>query len=362
MISILAACWRTCADGGRAGVTGRLLLGLLVPISFPYVLIQHLRAALYRTGLLKSRRLPRPVISVGNITVGGTGKTPVTAFIARLLLAQGARVAVLSRGYGGTREGDTAIVSNGREIFLTPHECGDEPYLIATTVPGLMVVMGSDRYRAGMMALEQLSPDIFLLDDGFQHLRLHRDLNILLLDSARPFGNGWTLPAGLLREPAGAARRADLVIRTRCEPEVPVTPVSLDRPTCIASHRIIELTPLAGGPPLAPEALQGEQIIAFAGIATPEQFFSGLAAQGLRLTATVAFPDHAVYDEPRIGVITAALTQAGEHAWAVTTEKDGVKLSALPHGLAGRILLARLEVALHDPAPLEALLYNLLQK
>jgi tetraacyldisaccharide 4'-kinase len=146
---------------------------------------------LYRIGILETRKLPRLVISIGNIAVGGTGKTPVTAHLARLIMAQGLKVAVLSRGYGGTLEGQTAIVSDGREITLSADQCGDEPFLLAKSVPGLAVVIGSDRYAAGQLALKGFDTDIFLLDDGFQHLRLHRDLNILLLDCSRPFGNGW---------------------------------------------------------------------------------------------------------------------------------------------------------------------------
>ena len=173
------------------------------------------------------------MVSIGNITVGGTGKTPVTAYIARFLLAQGYRVAVLSRGYGGSLEGQTCVVSDGLTIMLSAVECGDEPYLLASTVPGLMVVIGTDRYAAGQLAIEQLAPDIFLLDDGFQHLRLHRDLNILLQDFSRPFGNGLTLPAGILREPSSAASRADLVIFTRA-PKGATIPVDTGAvPSCM---------------------------------------------------------------------------------------------------------------------------------
>lgn len=193
------AYWRGLASGSRTGRVDTLVLLFLTPWALLYSLAQRLRAELYRSGIVKTHRLPRPVVSIGNITVGGTGKTPVTAYIARFLMAQGYRVAVLSRGYGGSLEGQTCVVSDGATIMLSARECGDEPYLLASTVPGLMVVIGTDRYTAGQVAMQQLSPDIFLLDDGFQHLRLHRDLNILLLDYSRPFGNGWTLPAGILR-------------------------------------------------------------------------------------------------------------------------------------------------------------------
>ena len=176
----------------------------------------RLRALFYEIGIFRVKRLPLPVISVGNITMGGTGKTPTVILIARELMARGKRVAVLTRGYGGSLEGETRIVSDGEKLFLSPAEAGDEPCLLASSLPGLMVVMGSDRYRAGCLALKELSPDCFILDDGFQHQRLGRDLDILLLDGTAPFNNGWTLPAGFLREPISAVSRADLVILTRC--------------------------------------------------------------------------------------------------------------------------------------------------
>lgn len=357
----LAAYWRTLATGTRADVLARLVQLLLVPPSLVYSLLQRLRAGLYRVGLLRSRRLPRPVISIGNITVGGTGKTPATAYIARLLLAQGLRVAVLSRGYGGSREGQTVVVSNGSEMFLSAEECGDEPFLLASTIPGLMVVIGSDRHAAGLLAMERLMPDVFLLDDGFQHLRLQRDLNILLLDYARPFGNGWCLPAGLLREPKCAAHRADLVILTRCPDGATAAAVVPDRPHCCARHLLGTTLPLAGGKTLRLDVLRGKKIVAFAGIAEPDAFFAGLRSHGLNLVATLSFPDHATYDDDTLHAIADTFRVSGADV-ALTTEKDGVKLTALPGELADKIRLARLELTMDDPTPLTILLRNLLQK
>lgn len=245
----LATYWRGLATGSRNTTAGLTLLAALVPAALAYGLLQRLRAALYRSGFVASRRLPRPVVSIGNIAAGGTGKTPVTAHIARLLIGQGLSVAVLSRGYGGTLEGRCAVVSDGTSMLMTAEECGDEPYLLASTMPGLIVVIGPDRYQAGCLALERLNVDIFLLDDGFQHLRLQRDLDILLLDCAKPFGNGWTLPAGLLREPPAAVRRADLIIRTRC-PEVDIPPVAVGIPTISSRHELADAVPLMGGVPI----------------------------------------------------------------------------------------------------------------
>lgn len=353
--------WRELANGTRTGPADRLLITLLTLLSLVYSLAQRLRAALYHIGILKTRRLPRPVISIGNITVGGTGKTPVTAYIARILLERGHRVVVLSRGYGGSLEGHTVVVSDGDTVMLGPGECGDEPFLLASTLPGLMVVIGTDRYAAGMLAMQQLSPDLFLLDDGFQHLQLHRDLNVLLLDCSRPFGNGWTLPAGLLREPLSAVQRADLVIHTRCrEGELSSTPLP-GVPNCYARHRISELVPLTGGIPIPAAVLAEKKVLAFAGIAEPARFFDDLRALGLNLAHTIRFPDHACYSEADIAAISEAWHTCGAQA-AITTAKDGVKLRGQWHGTDQQILLAQLELVIDDPAALTASLRNLLQK
>lgn len=351
--------WRGLASGSRTGPADRIFLLLLTPLACLYSLAQRLRAGLYRSGVLKTLPLPRPVVSVGNITVGGTGKTPVTAYIARFLLAQGYRVAVLSRGYGGSLEGQTCVVSDGATIMLGAAECGDEPYLLASTVPGLMVVIGTDRYSAGQLAMRQLSPDIFLLDDGFQHLRLHRDLNILLLDFSRPFGNNLTLPAGILREPSSAARRANLIIYTRA-PESASIPAGSGNITATAScHTLADLLPLSGGAPVPFSSCLGRKVLAFAGIADPDSFFAGLRARGLHLVQTINFPDHVVYSRERCDEIAAAMRGSGAD-FLVTTEKDGVKLKGLSGEDARRTLLARLELTLENPAELKDMLINLL--
>ena len=357
----LATYWRGVANGTRCGILGQLLKMSLVPFSLIYAFLQSLRAWLYHCGILSVRPLPRPVVSIGNITVGGTGKTPVTAHIASLLLAQGLKVVVLSRGYGGTCEGTTAIVSDGSKLLLTPEECGDEPYLLASTIPGLIVVIGTDRHAAGMLAMKSLSPDIFLLDDGFQHIRQHRDLNILLLDFNRPFGNGWCLPAGLLREPECAVTRADLIISTRCpRGGVPalLMPATL---SCTARHELIDAVSLAHGEVHSFESLNDKKLMAFAGIADPDSFVMGLNARGLNVVATLELPDHTVYSEAIVTRVKNALLESGAD-FAITTEKDGVKLKHLQDHISCRILLARLKVVIDDPAPLMSLLRNLLQK
>jgi tetraacyldisaccharide 4'-kinase len=351
--------WREVASGKRCESIDRVLLLFLTPAAWLYALILRLRALLYQWRIFKSFRLPRPVVSIGNITVGGTGKTPVTACIARLLLAQGYRVAVLSRGYGGSLEGQTCVVSDGASVMLSAAECGDEPYLLATTVPGLMVVIGTDRHAAGQLAMQQLSPDVFLLDDGFQHLRLHRDLNILLQDFSRPFGNGLTLPVGLLRESAAAAGRADLVIFTRAPEGAALPAHTTGIPVCVSSHTLADLLPLDNDTPVPFSHVTGCSVLAFAGIADPESFFAGLRAKGLQLVQTLSFPDHVAYSKERCDEIADAMRACGAD-YLVTTEKDGVKLKGLSRDNRARTLLARLELTFDNPELLKQMVAGLL--
>jgi len=338
-------------QGRRNGFCAQLMAFLLLLPSYVYGVLMLQRAWCYRSGVCKVRRLPRPVISVGNLTLGGTGKTPVTAWIARSLLGQGLRVAVLSRGYGGTLEGQVAVVSDGQMILLTPDQCGDEPYLLASTVPGLMVVIGSDRFQAGQLALQRLQPDIFLLDDGYQHLRLQRDLNILLMDCRRPLGNGRLLPAGPLREPASASQRANVVVYTRCTTiDVPAT-IDLQVPHCLARHRIASFRRLDDDTELQPEQLQGDKVAAFAGIADPQAFFDGLQQRGLVLSATLGLADHEAYGSGTRARLEQFIQDTGA-TWLLTTEKDGVKLRQLAPDWLPRVVTARLELVFDDDTPL----------
>jgi tetraacyldisaccharide 4'-kinase len=348
--------FRQLWDGKRNKPADRLLLNLLKPLSIPYAQALRLRAAAYAAGMFRSFRLAKPVVSVGNLTVGGTGKTPMVAYLARWFMARGKRVAVLSRGYGGSRQGELSIVSDGGTILLTAGEAGDEPFLLACSVPGLCVVIGADRYRAGLLALERLAPDIFILDDGFQHIRLRRDLNLLLLDGCKPFGNGRTLPAGSLREPLSAVERADMVIYTRCERGKPL-PVT-GKPSCAAFHRLTGALPLPGGGALPFHALTPLRGAAFAGIADPAAFFESLEREGVNPVATLPFPDHCRYEEADIAALLR-VKEASRADFMITTGKDAVKLSPYLERL-GTVYAAALELCFADPRPLEAVLEKLL--
>ncbi|MHC1699099.1 MAG: tetraacyldisaccharide 4'-kinase [Geobacteraceae bacterium] len=320
--------FRELWEGKRRTWVDLLVVALLVPCALAYSVVLRIRSFFYCRGILQSFCLGVPVISVGNLSVGGTGKTPMTVLLARMLIARGRRVVVLSRGYGGAGGNAVRIVSDGSRILLPVTEAGDEPVLLARSVPGLIVITCSDRYRGGLEALKRFQPDIFLLDDGFQHLRLQRNLNILLLDALRPFGNGWTLPAGLLREPLSAVRRADLIVYTRAD-GVSACPAIGNIPVCRSSHRLAGVVSLRGGERTSFSVFAGKKGVACAGIADPAAFFAALTREGLDLAATLAFQDHCFYDRTERAEMCRVMKETGAD-FLITTEKDAVKLAALP--------------------------------
>ncbi|MFN0088271.1 MAG: tetraacyldisaccharide 4'-kinase, partial [Blastocatellia bacterium] len=237
------------------------------------------RIGLYRRGVFATRRLAAPVISVGNLTVGGTGKTPCVAFLARLLREEGLSVAILSRGYKRASRGRVEV-SDGREILCSPADAGDEPYLLARSCPGARVIVDPNRYAAGRWLEERAPVSVFLLDDGFQHLRLGRDLNLLLWDGAESPAEARMVPFGRLREPLGGFARADAVIVTRTDERTDRAAIQAavarygrpGTPVFFAAHDVTSLVRLDGGAPLAPDALAGRPVAAFSGIARPDRF------------------------------------------------------------------------------------------
>ena len=309
--------------------------GLLRVPAAVYGLAIRLRMAVYHWGILRSRRLAGFVLSVGNVTAGGTGKTPAVELLARWAREQGYRPAVLSRGYGGNYREPVHVVSDGRDTFGDARECGDEPVLLARRLDGVPVVLARRRHRAGSYALEQFGRDFLILDDGFQHLALVRDFNLLLLDAETPFGNGRLLPAGSLREPLSALRRADAFILTRCrrmdsgsvaEDELarrcPHTPVFR------AQHAPGELVFPSDGSTQPPGFLAGRTVAAFAAIARPEEFRHTLTDLGADLVAFRAFRDHHRLTAHEWSSLIAEHQRCRAQI-LVTTEKDWVRLSAM---------------------------------
>lgn len=297
---------------------------ILYSLSVIYGIAVRLRLLLYRAGVLRTKRVPCPVISVGNITVGGTGKTPVAIFIASLLKESGKRVVVLSRGY---KRGGKSIetVSDGRDILLGPKMSGDEPHLIAKRLQGVPVVVGADRVKAALYAIEKFSPDVIVLDDGFQHIRLERDFNILLTDPVKGFGR-YLLPRGILREPVEGIGRASLVMgRGFSKPDMELIK-RFKLPVMEYEYRPTGLIDVKDGGSMGVEYLKGRKVLAFCAIANPESFFSTLEGLGAEVTDRVLFPDHHGYTQKDLDTVMGR--REGSQV-LITTEKDAVKFEGL---------------------------------
>lgn len=304
----------------------------LTPIASVYERLVRGRNWGYRSGLLATRRLACPVISVGNLTVGGAGKTPAVAAIARKLQAAGRRVVILSRGYGGRHPGGLAVVSDYEAVRLGPAKAGDEPYLLARSLPGIPVVIGKARARAGEQAYQQFTPDLFLLDDGFQHRALARDLDILLINAPNPWGSGHLFPRGSLREPIRELRRAHLIILSRVDEARDIQPlVAFIRqlhpqvPILTAIHEGRGWWDVNQGQRLDPAGIPDGPLYAFCGIAYPQSFFFRLSVLGLHLAGVRAFADHHRFSAADLHALEAAARATGAKA-LVTTEKDAVRL------------------------------------
>jgi tetraacyldisaccharide 4'-kinase len=319
------------------------------PLSLLYGGVVRTRAALYASGRLRSRVLARPVVSVGNITFGGTGKTPFVEFLARRLKFEGLRPAILSRGYGRLSKAPL-LVSRGEGPLVSPGEGGDEPVALARRLPGVAVAVAPQRFEAARLT-EPLSCDVFLLDDGFQHLALKRDANLLLLDARDPFGGGSLPPGGRLREPLDAIRRADAIVFTRVErglpsPEAERTVALLcpETPVFHAAVRADGLRDEAGSPVDAGEVSR-RRCVAVCGVAEPSGFDAALRRLDLAAEETFVFSDHHRYSDKELTRIRQTADRTGA-AFLVTTEKDAVKLYgrvSLP------VVTVHLEVELQEP-------------
>jgi tetraacyldisaccharide 4'-kinase len=292
------------------------------------------REWLYGRGLLKSRALPCRVVSIGNLTVGGTGKTPAVEVAVQTLVAFGHRPAVVSRGYGRSTRG-VQVVADAASISLDPEESGDEPFLLARRLPGIPVVVGSNRHDAARVAIEKFGVTAIVLDDAFQHRTLAKDLEIVMARAQRPWGNGRLLPAGPLREPLASLARADLVVATGAlgpggarevveavdehAPRVPVLTATLVPSECWEAGRM---------QPISLAALGGKRFAAFAGIASPAAFAATLRSTGAVVEELAEFADHHWYAADDVARLDARAAELGVEA-LITTEKDWVRLRRL---------------------------------
>ncbi len=354
----LAGWHKRLAETGPDGLGERFLAALLIPCGWLYGLLMGGRAAWYRSGLQPAYRAPVPVIAVGNLAAGGTGKTPVVDFIIKQLLARGRRPAIVSRGYGGSGVPGGGLVSagDGRGPLVAAAACGDEPYLLARRNPQAMVLVAPRRADGMARAVAEHGADVIVLDDAFQHLAVARDLDIVLLDARRPLSNGRVLPAGRLREVPAALARADLLVLTRSSGEErPLLPVT--KPLLHCRHALDPTARSLAGDERRLDQLGGRPVFAFAGIADPEAFFAALRGAGLTLAGTLPLADHVVYDRATLARLRAAAAGA---EILVTTEKDGVKLRA--DDLQLPCYEVPVTVVFAEAAPFAAQLERLLEK
>ena len=292
-------------------------------------------------GLKNRKRLPRVVISIGNLTVGGTGKTPAVIALAEEAKKRGHQPCILTRGYKGKAKGP-CVISNGDGPLLGVEEAGDEAFLMAEKLKNIPVIKGNDRYEAGMFALNASIPEpsLFILDDGFQHWILNRDMDILLIDSTNPFGNRTLLPFGILREPLTEINRADVIVITKTPSHIAGSPWGEDdliheireynreAPLYISSHLPVGLK-TTSGQDLPLEVISGKTVFGFCGIGNPDSFKHTLAAIHAQVRGFMVFRDHHPYSERDIRRICNRAKECAAD-WIVTTEKDIMRLKDFP--------------------------------
>ncbi len=314
------------------------------PLSPLYSAAMKLRALLYQKNILTSQRLEVPVISVGNLSMGGTGKTPMVIYLGRFLAERGFRPAVVSRGYHGKAKGPVNIVSDGNQILMQPYEAGDEPVLISTRLPGTVVATGKKRSLVGEEVIRAHDCNLVLMDDGFQHLKLDRDIDLVLFDADHFAGNSRVFPGGELREPVSALHRCDAFIITgvteynlgragKCEELLQERfggkPVYKMSPTYSNFYRY-DISPSSINKSVVARSDIPEYLFAFSGIAQADRFYKMAEQQGITLAGRKSFRDHHLYGADDIMNLTHLAIQAGAEGF-LSTEKDIVKFSETHH-------------------------------
>lgn len=333
---------------------------ILVPLSTIYSAVTRARLAAYRRGLFPVSKLAAPVISVGNLTTGGTGKTPLVEWVCRTIYAvaherwrEGKSVCVLTRGYGRANPKTQVVVSNGLELRASELQAGDEPFLLASNLLGVAAVISNpDRVAAGEWAIEKLQSGVFVLDDAFQHLRLFRDLDIVTIDATNPWGGG-LIPRGRLREPLGGLSRADCVVITRTEQ---VEQISLIKDTIrriagnvpvFSSRMLTSGFRRVDSEPINTATLLSQPIGAFCGVGNPDSFFNHLRREGCQLEFTRIFPDHHTYKQADLDALVGEARAKGAKS-LLTTAKDATKLEFYNPGIPCSVLEIEISIDEED--------------
>lgn len=326
---------------------------ILPPLSAIYSVVTRARMNGYRRGWFSVSKLSAPVISVGNITTGGTGKTPLVEWICVAVAREtGKKACVLTRGYGRANPQSQVVVSDGNRLLASQREAGDEPYLLARNLIGIAAVVSNpDRLAAGKWAIKNLGSEVFVLDDGFQHLRLARDLDIVTIDATNPWGGGALLPYGRLREPRVGLSRADCIVVTRTE-QVGDT-VSLNE----SVQRFAGAIPVFTSRMMTSgirglnresadnESLRAQPVAAFCGVGNPESFFNQLRQEGYTPVFRRTFADHHNYTQADLNRLTKEAKDHGAR-WLMTTAKDALKLVSLDLELPCYVL--EIEISIDD--------------
>jgi tetraacyldisaccharide 4'-kinase len=326
---------------------------LLPPLSALYGAVTRTRLSLYNRGTFHTTKLDRPVISVGNITAGGTGKTPLVEWISKALADQRKNVCILTRGYGRANPQRQIVVSDGHSILATAAEAGDEPYLLATKLLGSAgVISNIDRISAGRYAIENFGTDCFVLDDGFQHLRLARDLNIVTIDATNPWGSGQLLPYGRLREPLSGLSRADCAVLTRCDQAHDLNDLR-DQIRDLIHGRPVFLSTMQPVKNLLPTG----PVAAFCAVGNPQSFFTQLHNAGYNVVLEKTFTDHHSYTQQDVDRLLNEAARAGAPN-LITTAKDAVKLRSLSFTLPWHVF--EIEIAIQDEAGFRQLIFSVL--
>ena len=349
------------------GLLTRGIVIILYLLSHVYSVLVNLKLDCYKFGIIQSKKLDCFVISLGNITVGGTGKTPTAQHLAKYIRDLGYRVVILNRGYRAKWQGEVGLVSDGKHIYMEADQAGDEAYMLAKHLPEVPVLIGPDRSKTGQYAVEHFGAEVAILDDGFQHWKLKRDVDVVLIDSVNLFGNGYVLPRGTLREPITHLERADVCLMTKVDQGLPgfnkyirdqiakygsnpIVVESIHHPQSCIELCDWKRNIADEGMPIS--TIKGKKVVALSAIGNPTSFEQTVCSTGAEIIESFRFPDHHEYtQEEMVDAMEQAVRQGAEAI--VTTEKDAVKLpmeflAAVPEERAIPVYILTVEVVLQD--------------
>lgn len=338
-------------DGNTSG--DHLLKIIARILSAFYFPIITFRNWLYDHGVFKERRLPCPVISVGNITVGGTGKTPCVMMLARMLQQKGFRPAVISRGYGGNSRDIVNVVSDGEKILLDGEMAGDEPVLMAKSLRGIPVLTGAKRIVTGKTSIEKFAANVLICDDAMQHRQIFRDINLVLLDNSVLKNRQHLLPRGRLREPVSGIKRASAVLLTRADEGAHISKLIADVleaekiPVFSSVHSAVAIVSADGSVSKPVSELKGKNVCAFCGIANPGSFEKTLLTAGARILSFDIFPDHHHFKKHELEKLEAGFMRQNAN-YLLTTEKDVMRLQKQTEFLKA-VSFVRIDMEMTDP-------------